>query len=196
MKNLFKTAALFAAITGITATAKAQTGSTSASKEPNGIIFSVGADGGLATGSFKDSHKSMVGGSIEADFPVADQFYFTANTGYNQFFGVNNVFGTGIKAPDINIIPVKLGLKYFPISALYLQLEAGAAFVTNKSTLGFERTGTFIYAPQVGTQIPLGGKNFLDAGVRWEGCTNFTQNNGSSRGHFFALRVAYAFCTK
>jgi hypothetical protein len=193
MKNLFKTAALFAAITGATIAAKAQ---TTTSKEPSGIIYSIGADGGITTGSFRDSHKSMVGGSIEADFPVADQFYLTANTGYNQFFGVNNVFGTGIKAPDINIIPVKVGLKYFPISALYLQLEAGAAFVTNKSTLGFERTGTFIYAPQVGTQIPLGGKNFLDAGVRWEGCTNFTENNGSSRGHFFALRLAYAFSTK
>src|SRR5260221_8601428 len=48
------------------------------------------------------------GGSIEADIPVADHFYFTANTGYNQFFGVDNVFGTGIKAPDINIIPVKV----------------------------------------------------------------------------------------
>jgi hypothetical protein len=193
MKNLFKTAALLVAITGVTVTAQAQ---TTTSKGPGGIIYSIGADGGITTGSFRDSHKSMVGGSIEADFPVADQFYFTANTGYNQFFGVNNVFGTGIKAPDINIIPVKLGLKYFPISELYLQLEAGAAFVTNKSTLGFERTGTFIYAPQVGTQIPLGGKNFLDAGVRWEGCTNFTENNGSSRGHFFALRLAYAFSTK
>src|SRR5882757_9258621 len=144
MKNLIKSIVLLAAITGATLTTKAQ---TTTSKGPSGIIFSIGADGGVTTGSFRDSHKSMVGGSIEADFPVANQFYITANTGYNQFFGVNNVFGTGIKAPDINIIPVKAGLKYFPISLLYLQLEAGAAFVTNKSTLGFERTATFIYAP-------------------------------------------------
>jgi hypothetical protein len=39
----------------------------------------------------------------------------------------------------------------------------------------------------------LGGKNFLDAGVRFEGCTNFTKDDDSSRGQFFALRVAYAF---
>jgi phosphate-selective porin len=196
MKNLFKTATVLVVITSATIAAKAQTTSTSASKEPNGIIFSVGVDGGLTTGTFKDSHKAMVGGSLEADFPVADQFYITANTGYNQFFGRDNVFGTGIKAPDINIIPVKLGLKYFPISVLYLQAEAGVAFLTNKSTLGFERTGTFIFSPQVGTQIPLGGKSFLDAGVRYEGCTNFTKDQESSRGHFFALRVAYAFCRK
>jgi hypothetical protein len=195
MKNLTKSVALLAAIMGGALTLKAQT-TTKPAAGPGGIIYSIGADGGITTGSFRDSHKSMVGGSIEADFPVADQIYFTANTGYNQFFGVDNVFGTGIKAPDINIIPIKLGLKYFPISLLYLQLEAGAAFVTNKSTLGFERTSTFIYAPQAGTQIPLGGKNYLDAGVRWEGCTNFTENDGSSRGHFFALRVAYAFSSK
>src|SRR5579859_8202528 len=194
MKSLIKSLPILAAIMGVTLTVNAQT--KTSTTEPSGIIFSIGADGGITTGSFNDSHKSMVGGSIEADFPVADQFYFTANTGYNQFFGVNNVFGTGVQAPDINIIPVKLGLKYFPVSALYLQLEAGAAFITNKSTLGFERTGTFIYAPQVGTQIPLGGKSYLDAGVRWEGCTNFTENDGSSRGHFFALRLAYAFSTK
>ena len=193
MKNLIKSAALLAAIMGATLTTKAQ---TTTSKGPGGIIYSIGADGGITTGSFRDSHKSMVGGFIEADFPVAYQFYFTANTGYNQFFGVDNVFDTGIKAPDINIIPVKLGLKYFPVNLFYLQLEAGAAFVTNKSTLGFERTGTFIYAPQAGAQLPLSGKSFLDAGVRWEGCTNFTENDGSSRGHFFALRVAYAFSLK
>jgi hypothetical protein len=195
MKSLMKTVPLLAAIMGLTLTVRAQTTKTS-STSPDGIIFSIGADGGITTGSFRDSHKSMIGGSIEADIPVADHFYFTANTGYNQFFGVDNVFGTGIKAPDINIIPVKAGLKYFPITLLYLQLEAGAAFVTNKSTLGFERTGVFIYAPQVGTQIPLGGKSYLDAGVRWEGCTNFTENDGSSRGHFFALRVAYAFSSR
>src|SRR5471030_1275460 len=124
MKSLIKTVPLLAAIMGVTLTVKAQSTTTPATSS-GGIIFSVGADGGITTGSFRDSHKSMVGGSIEADFPVADQFYFTANTGYNQFFGVDNVFGTGIKAPDINIIPVKLGLKYFPISLLYLQLEAG-----------------------------------------------------------------------
>jgi hypothetical protein len=195
MKNLIKMVPLLAAIMGGTLAVQAQT-TTTVATSPSGIIFSIGADGGITTGSLRDSHKSMVGGSIEADFPVADQFYFTANTGYNQFFGVDNVFGTGIQAPDINIIPVKLGLKYFPVSALYLQLEAGAAFITNKSTLGFERTGTFIYAPQVGTQILLGGKNYLDAGVRWEGCTNFTENDDNSRGHFFALRLAYAFSSK
>jgi hypothetical protein len=195
MKNLIKSVTLLAAIMGGTLTVKAQT-TTAPAVGAGGIIYSIGADGGVTTGSFRDSHKSMVGGSIEADFPFADQFYITANTGYNQFFGVNNVFGTGIKAADINIIPVKAGLKYFPISLLYVQLEAGAAFVTNKSTLGFERTATFIYAPQVGTQIPLGGKNYLNAGVRWEGCTNFTENDGSSRGHFFALRAAYAFSSK
>src|ERR1700744_4277010 len=153
MKSLIKTVPLLVAIMGGTLTVKAQT-ATKPTAGPSGIIFSIGADGGVTTGSFRDSHKSMVGGSIEADIPVADKFYFTANTGYNQFFGVDNVFGTGIKAPDINIIPVKAGLKYFPITLLYLQLEAGAAFVTNKSTLGFERTGVFIYAPQAGALIP------------------------------------------
>jgi len=192
MKSLIKSLPLLAAIMGLTLTVKAQTTKTSTTAS-GGIIWSVGADGGITTGSLRDSHKSMVGGSIQADIPVADQFYFTANTGYNQFFGVDNVFGSGVKAPDINIIPVKLGLKYLPIKLLYVQLEAGAAFVTNKSVLGYERTGTFIYAPQAGTQIPLGGTSYLDAGVRWEGCTNFTANDDNSRGHFFALRVAYAF---
>lgn len=182
MKNTVKTIAFLAAITAAAFSAKAQQATTKTQTSPSGIILSVGADGGITTGELRDSHKSMVGGSLEADIPVASQFYFTANTGYNQFFGVDNVFGTGVKAPDINIIPVKLGIKYFPLSALYLQAEAGAAFLTNRSTLGFERTGTFIWAPQVGTRITLGGKNFLDAGVRFEGCTNFTRNDNNSRG--------------
>jgi hypothetical protein len=193
MKNTVKTIAFLAAITAATFSAKAQQTTAKTLTSPNGVILSIGADGGITTGQLRDSHKSMVGGSIEADIPVASQLYFTANTGYNQFFGVDNVFGTGVKAPDVNIIPVKLGIKYFPVGPLYLQAEAGVAFCTNRSTLGFERTATFIWAPQVGTQIPLGGKKFLDAGVRFEGCTNFTKNDDSSRGQFFALRVAYAF---
>ena len=192
MKSLIKTVPLLVAIMGGTLTVKAQT-ATKPTAGPSGIIFSIGADGGVTTGSFRDSHKSMVGGSIEADIPVADKFYFTANTGYNQFFGVDNVFGTGIKAPDINIIPVKAGLKYFAVDKFYIQGEAGAAFALNKADVGFDKSAAFIYAPQIGYQFPLGGKSYLDAGVRYEASTKFVSNIDDSKVNFFGLRVAYGF---
>ena len=46
------------------------------------------------------------------------------------------------------------------------------------------------------SQFALGGKSYLDAGVRWEGTTKFNSNVDNSTVNFFGLRVAYAFDTK
>lgn len=37
------------------------------------------------------------------------------------------------------MIPIKGGLKYFPLKYLYVQGEAGASFITNKSALGINK---------------------------------------------------------
>ena len=94
------------------------------------------------------------------------------------------------------MIPVKAGLKFFPIKDFYIQGEAGAAFALNKSDVGFDKSAAFIYAPQIGYQFPVGGTSFIDAGVRYEGSTKFVSSADDSQVHFFALRLAYAFGAK
>jgi hypothetical protein len=193
MKNSIKTGALLVAIMGANFAVRAQTSTTTAS---NGIIYSVGAESGIALGNFKDVYNWNLGGSIQADIPVARQFFFTINAGYQNYFGKNNIPGTTFSAEDLHAIPVKAGLKFFPVSDFYIEGEAGAAFVLNKSDVGYSKTAAFIWAPGIGVQLPLNNRSYIDAGVRYEASTKYVSGADNSRTNIVGLRVAYAFATK
>jgi len=198
MKTTFKISALILAFAGLTVGAKAQTASTSAktSTSSNGVILSIGVDAGLPSGNLSNGYNWNLGGSVQADIPVVNQLFVTVNAGYNNLYGKDNAYGTGLKATNIQLLPVKAGLKFFPVNNFYIQGEAGAAFSLNKSDLGFDNSAAFVYAPQVGVQFPLGGKSYIDAGVRYEATTKFNSTIDNSKINFFGLRVAYAFATK
>jgi hypothetical protein len=199
MKSTFKISALVLAFAGFAFGAKAQTTSASAAKTTtsNGVIFSVGVDAGIPTGNLSNAYNWNLGGSVQTDIPVVqNQLFVTVNAGYNNIFGKKNLDGTGLDATNIQLLPVKAGLKFYPVSHFYIQGEAGAAFALNKSDLGFDNSAAFLYAPQIGYQFAVGGKSYLDAGVRWEGTTKFNSAIDDSKVNFFGLRVAYAFDTK
>jgi hypothetical protein len=198
MKSTLKISALVLAFAAFSLGAKAQTATTAAksSTTSNGVILSVGVDAGIPTGNLSKSYNWNLGGSVQADIPVVPNLFVTVNAGYNNIFGKNNIDGTGIDATNIKLLPVKAGLKFFPVNHFYIQGEAGAAFLLNKSDLNDDKSAAFIYAPQIGYQFPLGGKNYLDAGVRWEASTKFNSDVDDSKVNFFGLRVAYAFGTK
>ena len=197
MKTTFKISALVLAFAGLTLGAKAQTTTgTTKTTTSNGVILSVGVDAGIPTGNLSNNYNWSLGGSVQADIPVIqNQLFVTVNAGYNNIFGKNNIDGTGLDATNIQLLPVKAGLKLFPVSHFYIQGEAGAAFLLNKSDLGDDKSAAFLYAPQIGYQFPLGGKSYLDAGIRYEGTTKFSSVY-NDKVNFFGLRVAYAFDTK
>ena len=202
MKTTFKISALVLAFAGFALGAKAQTTTPTSTKTsstgPNGIVVSVGVDGGIPTGKLNDTYNWNIGGSVQADIPVLPhQLFVTVNAGYNSIQGKKNIGGVqGLDATNIQLLPVKAGLKYFPISHFYIQGEAGAAFLLNKSDFNYDKSAAFVYAPQLGYQFPLGGKSYLDAGVRYEASTKFSSTADNSKVNFFGLRVAYAFDTK
>jgi hypothetical protein len=198
MKSTLKISALILAFAGLSFGAKAQTTSATAksSTSSNGVILSIGVDAGIPSGNLSNGYNWNLGGSVQADIPVAQQLFITINAGYNNIYGKDNAYGTALPAPNIQLLPVKAGLKFFPVNNFYIQGEAGAAFALNKSDIGFDNTAAFVYAPQIGVQFPLGGKSFIDAGVRYEGTTKFTTDVDNSKVNFFGLRVAYAFDTK
>ena len=199
MKSTFKISALVVAFAGFALGAKAQTTTPSSSKTTtsNGVILSVGVDAGIPTGKLSDAYNFNLGGSVQADIPVVPhQLFVTVNAGYNNIFGKNNINGTNLDATNIQLLPVKAGLKFFPVSNFYVQGEAGAAFALNKSDVGFDKSAAFVYAPQIGYQFALGGKSYIDAGIRYEASTKFNSAVDNSKVNFFGLRVAYAFDTK
>jgi hypothetical protein len=198
MKSTLKISVLVLAFAGFALGAKAQTATPAvkSSTSSNGVILSVGVDAGIPTGNLSNGYNWNIGGSVQADIPVAQQLFVTVNAGYNSIQGKDNAYNTGLSAPNIQLLPVKAGLKFFPVSNFYIQGEAGAAFLLNKSDLQYGNSTAFVYAPQIGVQFPLGGKSSIDAGIRYEATTKFTSDVDNSKVNFFGLRVAYAFDTK
>jgi hypothetical protein len=197
MKNTLKIATLALAFAGLSFAAKAQTATTTSASTTtkSGIRYSIGVDAGIPVGDLKDTHKWNLGGSVQADIPVASQLFFTVNAGYNNIFGKKNIGGdSGFDYTDIKLLPVKAGLKFFPIENFYIQGEAGAAFVLNKTDLGADKSTAFVYAPQIGVQFPVSASgNFIDAGVRYEATTKLNSNADNSKVSFLGVRVAYGF---
>ena len=196
MKNSLKISALALAFAAFTFSAKAQTSTTTSTTTtgPTGIRYSIGVDGGLPIGNFKNTNNWILGGSVQADIPVvSNQLFVTVNAGYDNVFAKKTVDGISSSQPNIQLLPVKAGLKFFPVSNFYIQGEAGVAFALNKNNEGFDKSAAFVWAPQIGYQFQLGGGNFIDAGVRYQASTDFVTNDSNSQVKFIGLRVAYGF---
>ena len=195
MKSTLKIAALVLAFAGLSVAANAQTTTSTSTTTKDGIRYSIGVEAGIPVGSLKDSHKWNLGGSVQADIPVASQLFVTVNAGYNNIFGKKDVGGiAGADVENIQLLPVKAGLKYFVIPNFYVQGEAGAAFLLNKSDVGADKSTAFVYAPQIGVQFPVSANgNFIDAGVRYEATTKYTSGVDNSKVNFVGIRVAYGF---
>ncbi|RWY55836.1 hypothetical protein [Mucilaginibacter gilvus] len=198
MKNALKITTLALAFAGLSFAAKAQTTTTSTTTS-GGIRYSIGVDAGIPTGTFNNGFKWNLGGSVQADIPVANQLFFTLNAGYNNVFGETIHIAGGntsstLEVPNLQLLPVKAGLKFFPVANFYIQGEAGAAFLLNKSDFFNDKSVAFVYAPQIGVQFPVSTSgNFIDAGVRYEGTTKYSSASDASKVNFVGIRLAYGF---
>lgn len=191
MKSTLKITALVLAFAGLSFAAKAQ--STTSTTTNSGIRYSIGVDAGIPTGNLHDTHSWNLGGSVQADIPVANQLFVTVNAGYNNIFGKTDVGTTNLDFTDIKLLPVKAGLKFFPVENFYIQGEAGAAFLLNKSETLNNKSTAFVYAPQIGVQFPVSASSFIDAGIRYEATTKYNSNIDNSKVNFVGVRVAYGF---
>src|SRR3569623_2007604 len=122
MKSTIKITALVLAFAGLTFGAKAQSNPTST--KTTGIRYSIGADAGIPTGNLSDSYNWNLGGSLQVDIPVAKQLFVTVNAGYNNLFAKDvTVAGVTAKGPNLQLLPVKAGLIFFPAGYFYVQGE-------------------------------------------------------------------------
>src|ERR1700744_3578027 len=142
--------ALFASVALTTfAQDPVQSTSTPASSDKE-FRLSVGPEFGLPVGNFSNAYNWTFGGSVQADIPILPRFYVTVNAGYNDAF-VKSGSGGGNPGRNLQLIPVKAGLKYFVFGDLvYVQGQAGATFLGNKTDAGADKSAGFTYSPQVG----------------------------------------------
>lgn len=189
MKTLAKiTAVAFILTAALSLNVQAQTAGNPRAK------LSVGPETGRPVGDLGDRYQWTLGGSIQAEFPIyRDWVALTVNAGFYNLFAEEGGYTIGgIRyLDDLQVLPAKLGVKYFPVAGLYIHGEAGAAFLLNKSNGGYENSAAFTYAPQVGYRFNLGNQSFLDTGVKWEGNSRFS--DGAAANNYMGLRVAYGF---
>jgi len=126
-------------------------------------------------GATTDGYNVTLGGDLKLQKDITKVISASLATGYTNFFpNKNNGF-----TQNYGFVPLKAGIKYFPVSGVYFGGELGAAFGVEKNS------GTsFLYAPAVGITF---NKNY-DFSARYEALNQ----NGGTLSHI-ALRLAYAF---
>jgi len=155
----------------------------------NGIKYSIGAETGLAVNYLAKNYESLIGLSLQVDFPILEgELFATVNTGFNNVF----VRSSSLELEDdMHVLPLKTGLKYFYRKSLYAQTDVGVSFLLNKTNCVEGRKNAFVIAPQVGVILPINRLHSIDIGLRFESTGKFyacdTQNN------FVGLRVAWSF---
>ncbi len=139
----------------------------------------LGLEGAYPTKNFSNFE---LGGTARLQYDLANNLSLTLTSGFYHFFakdGHAQISEKGIYTNDLNMIPVKLGLKSFFAPNFYLSGEAGAGFELNHA-----QETKLILSPGIG----YAGNKGLDLGLRYE---NFSGNH--SNYGLIGLRVAYGF---
>ncbi|HEY1024609.1 MAG TPA: outer membrane beta-barrel protein [Sphingobacteriaceae bacterium] len=137
---------------------------------------------GLNTGhSISKFYNVTVGGDVRLQKDLYSNISGTLSLGYTSFFQKKE-FGGG----NVDMVPVKAGLKFFTMDHFYLSGEVGPAFGTdnNNDSSAFGKGTLLVYTPGLGVDF----NNGLDFGFRYEGLSR----NGSHLGQV-AFRLAYGF---
>ena len=138
--------------------------------------FSVGpyAEVAWPMGSLEQTNKNGFGAGLNADIRIR-KLGLTASAGFIHFAGKTITTNEGtINTAAINAFPVRAGIKYRFVPALYVKLEGGVASYTNG------KGSAFILSPGIGLRL-LG----LDIQAKYETWIN----DGSGWG----VKVGYNF---
>ena len=138
--------------------------------------FSIGpyAEVIWPTGSLEETNENGIGAGLNADIRIG-KFGLTASAGFIHFGGKTVAGNEGTaKFPAINAIPVRAGIKYRLVPALYAKLEGGVASYTNGNS------SAFILSPGIGLRV-LG----LDVQAKYETWINVGSGWGVKVGYNF-----------
>jgi len=168
MKKLFLAAITFTVIS-----------LSAAAQDRSNFRFSVGAELGIPTGGFSNSHSLGIGGTAQAEISLQENLMGTATAGFLVFKGKSIPGMSNANFPDQAIIPVRIGVKYFLTTGIYGAFQTGVGFLNNDG-------GTaFAYSPQIGYEFESKNNKSFDVSLKYDGYAK----SGGSIG-YFGIRVA------
>lgn len=138
------------------------------------VALSVGPDVAISAGKLKDGYSVGVGGTVKGEVGIPLIGRITAQSGYINFFGKNDV-------KDMGLVPLKFGLQYkLPVIPIYVEPQAGVDMWKPK---GEDNSNSFAYAFNAGIR----GAS-VDLSGRYEG-----SKISGQRVHFWGIRLAWRF---
>lgn len=147
--------------------------------------FGIGADALIPVGNTSTVSNFGVGITPRLQYGVSDRFALTFTSGLYHFFPKTVTYPASGSFPGFtakyksDIIPVKVGFKFFAGGGFYIAGEAGAAFEVAEGG----GSAHFLWSPGIGYATKK-----WDIGARYE---NFSGNRYSDG--VIGLRVAYGF---
>lgn len=148
----------------------------------DGLKFSVGPELALTTGNFSNTHSIGIGGTAQLEFRLQEKLQGVAYGGIIFYNGKSS--GTGTKYKGTNIIPLRVGVKYFLTPGIYGGLQAGVGIVGGYTA---SKGTAFSYSPQLGYEFETKNGKSVDVTLKYDGYAV-----GGGLGSF-GLRVAYLF---
>lgn len=132
----------------------------------NGVTrFSVGPELGIATGTFGLGWGLGIGASAQAEHFFQENLSGTALVGFVSYLGKS--IGNGLKYKAINIIPLRVGARFYPVEGFHLGAQIGLGFLTG----GGSSSTAFSYSPQVGYNFKTNSGKPIDATFKYDGYT-------------------------
>nr|WP_294942121.1 hypothetical protein [uncultured Mucilaginibacter sp.] len=165
----------FALFTGVRSNAQ--------SIQKSKLRFGIGLDGLLPVGNLSNTTNFGLGVTPRLQYGIANNVALTFTSGIYHFFPKDLYFQNGTQSikyqTDLDLIPVKLGIKAFITSNIYIGAEAGIGFQVDNGggDSKFLASGGIGYASKK-----------WDIGARYESFAGNGYRNG-----IIGLRIAYGF---
>jgi hypothetical protein len=137
------------------------------------IKVTVGPELGFATGSYSNSYSISYGITGQLEIKLNDKLSGTATSGIIFFNGKS--LGDGTKNTGLNVIPIRVGAKYYLVSGVYGAFQAGVGFLNKGGS-------AFAYSPQLGYEFITKGGKGIDLAFKYDGYVNSVSG--------LALRIA------
>jgi hypothetical protein len=150
-------------------------------------LLNFGLEGGIPTGNFHiypAYSRFEMGGTAQVQYGASNYVALTLTTGYYNFFPTAEAKSQN--DGNFGIIPIKAGIKGFPIASFYLGAEAGAGFETV-----FGKNAKLIFSPALGW-----ANHSWDVGIRYESLSGRNGAGDNDNYGVVALRLAYGFALK
>jgi hypothetical protein len=139
------------------------------------LHLSFGIDGGAPLGNYANVSAFVIGGDLQVEYKVSQNFSVTASGGIDARLNKGGVVNTIYYAPLLG------GLRYYFTNKIYISEQAGYAISLSKGW-----SGVFTNVAGVGFKLSPNSDVLI-------GYKGLFYSNGVAKFNTLALRLAYAF---